>query len=190
MTDREKTIVMAYTGYCMLAGDKLSVFYEYVESIMGRPVYTHEMGTKVVDDLIKEKSRPDFIALCADEGRSEKPCTDAISRQAAIDALTKTSGIRGDALKALYDLPPVKPQYTDAEIQKMQDLESVEIQTAYEIGKEEAGAEILDKIRAEIEALEYLSIEDGSDGFDKYIEQYEVLKIIDKYKTESEDRND
>lgn len=73
MTDREKAIVMAYTGVCMLTGDKLSVFYEYVEGIMGRPVYTHEMGTKVVDDLIKEKARPDFMALCADEGSSEKP---------------------------------------------------------------------------------------------------------------------
>lgn len=37
----------------------------------------------------------------------QEPCTDAISRKAAIDALTKTSGIRGDALKALYDLPPI-----------------------------------------------------------------------------------
>ena len=46
--------------------------------------------------------------------------------------------------------------------------------------------DVLDKIRAEIEKLEYLNIEDGSDGFDKYIEQYEVLKIIDKYKTKSE----
>ena len=73
MTDREKAIVMAYTGICMLTGDKLSVFYEYVESIMGRPVYTHEMGTKVVDNLIKEKARPDFIALCADESSSENP---------------------------------------------------------------------------------------------------------------------
>lgn len=71
MTDREKAIVMAYTGYCMLTGDKLSVFYEYVESIMGRPVYTHEMGTKVVNNLIKEKARPDFIALCADESNTE-----------------------------------------------------------------------------------------------------------------------
>ena len=43
------------------------------------------------------------------------------------------------------------------------------------------------KIRAEIAALEYLNIEDGSDGYDKYIEQYEVLKIIDKYKGESEE---
>lgn len=67
MTDREKAIVMAYTGICMLTKDKWSVFHEYVESIMGRPVYTHEMETKAVYDLIKEKARPDFIALCSDE---------------------------------------------------------------------------------------------------------------------------
>ena len=47
---------------------------------------------------------------------------------------------------------------------------------------------ILDKIRAEIQALEYLNIEDGSDNFDKYIEQYEVLKIIDKYKAKAESK--
>lgn len=40
----------------------------------------------------------------------QEPCEDYISRQAVIDALTKTSGIIGDALKALYDLPPVTPQ--------------------------------------------------------------------------------
>lgn len=40
----------------------------------------------------------------------QEPCEDAISRQAVIDTLTKTSGIRGDALKALYDLPSVTPQ--------------------------------------------------------------------------------
>ena len=42
--------------------------------------------------------------------------------------------------------------------------------------------DVLEQIRAEIEALEYLKIEDGSDGYDKYIEQYEVLKIIDNYR--------
>lgn len=45
---------------------------------------------------------------------------------------------------------------------------------------------IIDKIKAEIEKLEYLNIEDGSDGYDKYIEQDEVLQIIDKYRTEME----
>ena len=33
--------------------------------------------------------------------------------------------------------PPVKPQYTDDEIQKIQDLEQAEIQKAYELGQED-----------------------------------------------------
>ena len=44
MTNREKAIVMAYTGACMLTGDKFNIFHEYVEKLMGRPVYTHEIG--------------------------------------------------------------------------------------------------------------------------------------------------
>jgi len=52
----------------------------------------------------------------------------------------------------------------------------------YTKGYEDGKNEVLDKIRAEIQALEYLNIEDGSDGYDKYIEQYEVLNIVDKYK--------
>ena len=45
---------------------------------------------------------------------------------------------------------------------------------------------ILDKIRAEIEQINYLSIEDGSDGYDEYINRYDVLNIIDKYKAGKE----
>lgn len=67
MTDREKAIVMAYTGVCMLSGDKFQIFHKYVEDIMGRSVYTHEMAIKAVDDEIKEKAKADFIALCAEQ---------------------------------------------------------------------------------------------------------------------------
>lgn len=69
MTDREKAIVMAYTGKCMLAGDKFQVFHKYVEDIMGRPIMTHEIG--MLANEIKEKSKADFIALCADESSLE-----------------------------------------------------------------------------------------------------------------------
>lgn len=67
MTDKEKAIVMAYTGACMLIGDKFKIFHEYVENIMGRPVYTHEMAIKAVSDEITEKAKVDFIALCAEQ---------------------------------------------------------------------------------------------------------------------------
>ena len=71
MTDKEKAIVMAHTGICMLTGDKFQIFHKYVEDIMGRPIMTHEIGW--LADTIKEKSKTDFIALCADESNSENP---------------------------------------------------------------------------------------------------------------------
>ena len=63
MTNREKAIVMAHTGICMLEGEKLGVFYQYLNELYGRPVYTHEWLT--LD--IKEKSKPDVLQLCKEE---------------------------------------------------------------------------------------------------------------------------
>lgn len=68
MTDREKAIVMAYTGICMLKGDKFTIFHKYVDKLMGRPVLTHEIG--YLKDTIKERSKADFIALCEDDTES------------------------------------------------------------------------------------------------------------------------
>ena len=68
MTDRERAIVMAYTGIVMLCGDKLHIFYEYVQEKLGRPVWTHELGQQA--DTIKELSKEDFFSLCA--GNPEK----------------------------------------------------------------------------------------------------------------------
>lgn len=62
MTDKEKAIVMAYTGICMLKEDKFNIFHKYVEDLMGRPVFTHEIG--LLADEIKEKAKEDFIRLC------------------------------------------------------------------------------------------------------------------------------
>lgn len=63
----------------------------------------------------------------------QEPCEDAISRQAAIDAIKK-SRFLVDAMEKVIKLPPVTPKYTDAEIQKMQEMEQAEIQKAYELG--------------------------------------------------------
>ena len=79
MTDREKAIVMAHTGICMLTGDKFQIFHKYVEDIMGRPIMTHEIGW--LENTIKKKSKADFIALCAEQ----EPCDDVVSRRAAIE---------------------------------------------------------------------------------------------------------
>jgi hypothetical protein len=65
MTNREKAIVMAYTGFVMLCGNQLSIFYEYVVELFGRPVYTHELPE--LADEIQRRSKPDFIKLCASD---------------------------------------------------------------------------------------------------------------------------
>lgn len=67
MTDKEKAIVMAYTGVTMLAGDKFPIFHKYIEDILGRPVWTHELASEKVWKEIKEKSKEDFINLCRGE---------------------------------------------------------------------------------------------------------------------------
>ena len=60
MTKREAAIVSAYTGF--LCGE-FSDMHEYIEEIMGRPVWTHEMGDNGFEEMIREKSKEDFVAL-------------------------------------------------------------------------------------------------------------------------------
>lgn len=75
----------------------------------------------------------------------KEPCEDCISRQAVIDALRDAENhafntyYKGlvKAHKIIVGLPSVIPHYTEAEIQKMQEMEQAEIQKAYELGKAE-----------------------------------------------------
>ena len=64
MTKEEKIIVSAYTGYLMC--DFTSV-HEYIEKVLGRPVFTHELAEKRIQKEIEEKVKPDFIKLCEKE---------------------------------------------------------------------------------------------------------------------------
>ena len=109
----------------------------------------------------------------------QEPCTNAISRQAAIDAcLNGWNKDYKEIVEEIRALPPIIPQYTDAEIQKMQDLEFAEIQKAYEIGKAK-GSEVLDKIRAEIDE-QYDRVHPYNISCAEGLEM--ALEIIDKYK--------
>lgn len=71
MTDREKAIITAYTGITMLTGEKFSIFHKYIEDILGRSVWTHELADHNVWEEIKEKSKSDFLELCKNEETSE-----------------------------------------------------------------------------------------------------------------------
>ena len=65
----------------------------------------------IASDMPSDKCADWIESLMAGvKALEQEPCEDVVSRQAVIDTLTKTSGIRGDALKALYDLPSVTPR--------------------------------------------------------------------------------
>tara|TARA_R110000868_G_scaffold162439_1_gene393687 strand:+ start:27193 stop:27384 length:192 start_codon:yes stop_codon:yes gene_type:complete len=58
MTKNEAAIVGAYTG--ILIGS-FSDMHKYVEKIMGRPVFTHELP--LLADEIQKKSSDDFLQI-------------------------------------------------------------------------------------------------------------------------------
>lgn len=63
MTKQECAIIMAYTGATMLEGNDFPIFHKYVESLMGRQVWTHELLP--LEYEIKRRSEGDFLMLCA-----------------------------------------------------------------------------------------------------------------------------
>lgn len=64
MTKREAAIVSAYTG--MLIGD-FSEMHKYIEQIMDRPVWTHELANKNLVQEIKKRSKNDFCSITVTE---------------------------------------------------------------------------------------------------------------------------
>ncbi len=63
MTKREAAVVMAFTGVALLVGDDFSYFHQYVEELMGRPVWTHELPA--LEDEIKRLADPEMRAIIA-----------------------------------------------------------------------------------------------------------------------------
>ena len=95
----------------------------------------------------------------------QEPCEDVISRQAVLETQTKYAEYVGatkfwqmrDDIKAL---PSVTPQYTEAEIQKIQELEQAQLEKAYEIGKarsekfQQKAEVVISQLRADRDRLE------------------------------------
>jgi len=61
MTKREALVVSAYTGF--LCGVTFADLHEYIEEVLEHPVFTHELASSSMIQLIKEKSRDEFIAI-------------------------------------------------------------------------------------------------------------------------------
>jgi hypothetical protein len=63
LTKEQAAIIGAYTGY--LAGP-FSDMHEYIEKILGRPVFTHDLALKTVVGEIQEASKKDFLEICCE----------------------------------------------------------------------------------------------------------------------------
>ena len=60
MTLREKVVLSAYTGILMCDFDEV---HEYIEKLLGRSVWTHELASEALWTQIKEKAKPDFLEI-------------------------------------------------------------------------------------------------------------------------------
>lgn len=91
MTLKERVIVETYTGVCMVTGDERNEVYKYMAELMGRPVFTHELASKEIQEKLKELSKPDFIKLCENdiEGTIEVKCTEG-EKKMLIDGLSNS----------------------------------------------------------------------------------------------------
>jgi hypothetical protein len=118
----------------------------------------------------------------------QQTCEDAVSRQAVLDAIFSKPCWHGsdgsyyhsdDIREAINALPSVTPKFTDAEIQKMQELEQALLDKAYELGKAEM--QPCEDCISRTEALKHSHIEYDDDGEGHrvvYVEDIEELPTV------------
>ena len=105
-----------------------------------------------------------------------QPCGDAINRHAVIDTLTKTSGIRGDALKALYDLPSVTPMQKWIPVsERLPEEDGEYLATIYDMDEN-------------YEYIDIAELEDGKWCYKPYILVKAWMPIPEPYKAEGSDK--
>ena len=61
MTNQERIIVSAYTGYLMC---DFADVHKYVEEKLRRPVWTHELADPMIQQELHDAAKSDFLSLC------------------------------------------------------------------------------------------------------------------------------
>ena len=67
MTLHEKGVLSAYTGILMC---DMAEVHKYIEKLLGRPVWTHELASETLWAQIKNKAKPDFLEIINSEEKS------------------------------------------------------------------------------------------------------------------------
>lgn len=97
MTKQEAIIISAFTGVSCC---KFSDMHEYIEKIMGHPVWTHELANKEMWGKIKEKAKPDFMAIV--ENLSDDN-THATSQQTIADLVEILQEYRNEHIRIIKE---------------------------------------------------------------------------------------
>ena len=105
---------------------------------------SNEEAIKILKGAIKKPNTEDGYMgqalTMAIKALEQQTCEDAVSRAAVLDIFADNADATrpySTAWEEVKALPPVNPQHTDVEIQKMQELEQAELEKAYELGKAE-----------------------------------------------------
>lgn len=64
LTREQAAIIGAYTGFT--AGNFADV-QRYADRLLGRPTWTHEFADPKFAEELRQKSKPDFLAICNEE---------------------------------------------------------------------------------------------------------------------------
>lgn len=61
MTKEESLLVSAYTGYMICS--QFSELHEYIEEVLGEPIFTHQMGSEEFNKVLRNKLKPKILEL-------------------------------------------------------------------------------------------------------------------------------
>lgn len=70
MTNQERIVVSAYTGYLMCDFNDV---HKYIEEKLGRPLWTHELAEPGIQQEVHDAVKEDFLALCGRGKDENKP---------------------------------------------------------------------------------------------------------------------
>lgn len=71
MKKQEAILISAFTGF-LLTKDFADV-HKFCEDLLGRPIWTHEFASRIVQKEIKEKCRPLILELIKNEMEDDHP---------------------------------------------------------------------------------------------------------------------
>ena len=63
LTREQAAIISLYTG---ISAGPFEDMHKLAEEVLGRPIWTHELANKAMWEQLKEKVKPQFVAICAE----------------------------------------------------------------------------------------------------------------------------